>query len=285
MRLTSRIAALVALSFFVLPAPAQQESPDSVLWTGTAVEHEGSVRQAFRLARLMLDKALQTPSWTAAIEQGGARFRSLPPAIIMDLDETVLDNTPFEARLAVGPAADSSALFDAWVNAAKVPPLPGAIEFTRYARSKGVTIFYVTNRTAAQKKATRANLELDGFPLDPKIDTLYCKDERPEWGSDKSTRRAAIAARYRILLLFGDDLRDFVPGAGASLDRRRELAAPYADWWGTKWIVLPNPMYGSWDTATYSGVTDPTLRKVMEAKAELLRKLAGPAITATAPTP
>jgi acid phosphatase len=223
----------------------------------------------------MLDKALLDRGWTAAVEQQGRPFRALPPAIVMDLDETILDNSPFEARRVIGGGQSFDALWQAWVNEADAAALPGAVEFTKYARSRGVTVFYVTNRNADQKKATRANLERDGFPLE-KADTLYCVNDRPEWGSDKSTRRAEIAKRFRILLLFGDDLKDFMPGSAGGVDQRRELAGPYSDYWGTKWIILPNAIYGSWDTALFASLSDPTDQQKRDALLQILQEMAQP---------
>src|ERR1700682_5691292 len=110
-------------------------------------------------------------------------------------------------------------------------------------------VFYVTNREFRQKAATRANLTSAGFPLDNRIETVYCQGERPEWGPDKTSRRAAIAAHYRILLLFGDDLGDFISGANGSLAHRRELSDSHKDNWGIRWFVIPNSMYGSWETS------------------------------------
>ena len=267
------VLTLAVLLLGALPAGAQAPDLNSTLWTGTSVEHEGATLQTFRLARLMLDKALQDRGWTAAIEQQGRSFRALPPAIVMDLDETILDNSPFEARRVIGGGRSTDELWQAWVDEADAAALPGAVEFTRYARSRGVTVFYVTNRNADQKKATRANLERDGFPLE-KADTLYCLNDRPEWGSDKSTRRAEIAKRFRILLLFGDDLKDFMPGAANDVDRRRELAEVHRESWGTKWIVLPNAIYGSWETALFAGIPDPTPQQQRDRVAQILQRMA-----------
>ena len=72
--------------------------------------------------------------------------------------------------------------------------------------------------------------------------------ERPEWASDKTTRREHVAKEFRVLLLVGDDLGDFLPSRGTVAERDARVA-PYAEWWGTKWIALPNPMYGSWMSA------------------------------------
>ena len=175
----------------------------------------------------MLDRALRDRTWTAAIEQKGVAFRVLRPAVIMDIDETILDNSPFEARLLAKGIAYDATLWQDWVAEAKAKPIPGALEFVRYAQARGVAVFYVTNREAAQKPATRSNLATAGFPLRDGVDTLYCRGERPDWGSDKTTRRAEITPHYRILLLFGDDLGDFVSGVNTSVANRRALSEPF----------------------------------------------------------
>jgi len=257
-----------------LSAHAQESAIDSVLWAGTAVEHEGAILQAYRLAHSMLDKALRDRNWTAAIEQQGQSFRGLPPAVIMDVDETILDNSPFEARRAQQNRPYDENQWQAWVREAKAAALPGAVEFTSYAHFRGVTTFYVTNRAASLKASTRANLEMAGFPFDPRIDTLYCQGERPDWGADKTTRRADIAKRFRILLLFGDDLGDFLSGAANPVGPRRELAAPYRDRWGTKWIALPNSMYGSWEAAFSASVPNTTEQERLDLKRRALQRMA-----------
>ena len=133
-------------------------------------------------------------------------------------------------------------------------PIPGALEFTRAAAAKGVTVFYVTNRDRALEQATRDNLAKFGFPLDPSRDTVLTRAERPEWtSSDKSSRRSVVAQDFRILLLVGDDFGDFVQGARGTLAARKALDEANAAMWGVKWIALPNPMYGSWKTAAGVG--------------------------------
>jgi 5'-nucleotidase (lipoprotein e(P4) family) len=250
-----------------------QSALNSTLWAGTAVEHDAAALQAYHLAQLMLDKALRDHNWTAAIEQKGIAFRSLPPAVIMDIDETILDNSPLEARLVAKGMGYDSTLWQDWVAEGKAKPIPGAMEFARYAQARGVTVFYVTNREAAQKPATESNLIKAGFPLRNGVDTLYCRGERPNWGSDKTTRRAEIAAHYRVLLLFGDDLGDFVSGVNTSVANRRVLSKPFQDYWGVKWFVLPNAMYGSWHTALYDSIPSPDEQEMQRLKYEALRRI------------
>ncbi len=229
--------------------PANHESLNSALWAQTAVEHDGAYLQAYRLARIQLDRALKDKKWTAAIEQTG-NFKKLPPAIILDIDETVLDNTPGQARVIFKDSDFIPALWDEWVGEAAARALPGAVELTQYARSRGVSVFFVTNRSKAQEAVTRKNLEAAGFPLTPAkgplTDTILC---RGEGDTDKKARRESIVSHYRVLLLFGDDLGDFMPGVDRTVEERRQLVAPYLDRIGVQWIILPNAMYGSWDRA------------------------------------
>ena len=170
--------------------------------------------------------------------------------MILDVDETVLDNSESQERDVREGAVYSEARWAVWCNERKATPIPGALEFTRAAAAKGVTVFYVTNRDRALEQATRDNLAKYGFPLEPARDTVLTRSERPEWtSSDKSSRRSVIARDFRILLLIGDDFGDFVQGARGTLATRTALDEANAAMWGVKWIALPNPMYGSWKTA------------------------------------
>jgi acid phosphatase len=222
------------------------ENLHAVLWAQTAVEFKAVAIQAFLLARDRLDRALADPSWTAALEQEGD-FSKFPPAVIVDIDETVLDNAVFQARLTRTNQEYQEAAWRDWVREVSAEPIPGAVEFARYAQEKGVAVFYVTNRNHEIEEPTRRNLEAWGFPVEAGRDTVLTQAERPEWqSSDKSPRRRAVAADHRVLLLIGDDFGDFVP-ARVSLAERATLFERYASNWGNRWIVLPNPSYGSWE--------------------------------------
>ena len=232
----------------VMPA-AKPVLPDSIVWFRTSVEYRAVTTQSYRLAELMLDRALADKTWTAALEQTGD-CGSKPPAVILDVDETVLDNSESQERDVRDGAAYSEARWAVWCNERRAVPIPGALEFTRAAAAKGVAVFYVTNRDRALEQATRDNLAKYSFPLDPSRDTVLARAERPEWASsDKSPRRSVVAQDFRILLLVGDDFGDFVSGARSTLAARQALGDANAAMWGVKWIALPNPMYGSWKTA------------------------------------
>jgi acid phosphatase len=223
--------------------------PDSIVWFRTSVEYRAVTTQSYRLATLMLDRALADRTWTAALEQTGD-FGSKPPAVILDVDETVLDNSESEERNIREGAAYNETRWADWCNERRATPIPGALEFTRAAAATGVMVFYVTNRDRALEQATRDNLARYGFPLDAGRDTVLTRAERPEWAaSDKSSRRALVAQDFRILLLVGDDFGDFVAGARGTLAARNALHEAHGAMWGVKWIALPNPLYGSWKTA------------------------------------
>jgi 5'-nucleotidase (lipoprotein e(P4) family) len=237
-----------------------------VVWMQTAAEYHAAALQAFEVAQRMLDRALADPNWTAAEEQTGS-FSGLAPAVIVDVDETVLDNSPFEARQIRAGQSFSEEVWRNWVLEANAEPVPGALSFARDVAARGITVFYVSNRMAAQEDSTRANLARRGFPLDPTVDTVLSRDEQPEWGSDKGSRRALVASRYRILLLVGDDLGDFTSSFRGSLSERREAVERAAKRWGSRWIMVPNPAYGSWERTVVG--TEPNLTEAEKLRRKL----------------
>jgi acid phosphatase len=246
----------LALSSFALSGQDQpsRDALNATLWQQQSVEYRAGAIQAWRAAAHALPLALKDKSWTASLEQQALpakQWKKLPPAIIVDVDETVLDNSPGQARfLTEGDGRYSVKLWQAWTAERRANAVPGAARFLDDARRRGVTVFYVTNRGNDEADATRANLEAQGLPVAGARgglgDTLLLRGERPDWVSDKSSRRLAVAAHYRIILLGGDDLNDFFP-ARISPAERLAKALPYEGWWGVRWIILANPMYGSWE--------------------------------------
>ena len=236
---------------------AAHENLNAVVWVQTAIEYEAAALQAYRLAELQVEAALKDPRWTAAIEQTGDSS-SLPPAVIVDVDETVLDNSFYQARMIRDNTPFATSTWDTWVMEEGATAIPGAVAFAKYAASRGVTIFYITNRTANLEAATRRNLAAVGFPLTDGTDMILTRGERPEWqASAKGARRAHVARDYRILLLIGDDLGDFVVEPAGTPAERRIRTEPQSDWWGRRWIMIPNPTYGSWERAVTGSEKDP----------------------------
>jgi 5'-nucleotidase (lipoprotein e(P4) family) len=225
-----------------------QEGLNSTLWVQTSAEASFAAQQAYRLATYQLDKALRDKNWSAAIEQTESA-RKLPPAIILDIDETVLDNSAYQARLVRDDAPYSSASWDRWVSQSAALAIPGAAKFLAYAARKGIHIFYVSNRGIGEEAATRENLRRVGLPVQGPDDHVLMNGEMPNWTSDKTTRRSFLAQKYRLLLLFGDDFNDFITAKPRSVAERLNLLAKYEPYLGERWILISNPLYGSWESA------------------------------------
>jgi 5'-nucleotidase (lipoprotein e(P4) family) len=263
-----RAAAIIFLVLAACAPAARYPGLNATLWVQTAAEYRASAEQAYAAAVRALPDALADSTWTAAVEQTG-NYRDKPAAIVVDVDETVLLNTPHQAFLVREDLEFNPETWDQWVQKAAAEPVPGAVEFLADAASRGVTVFYITNRGAEQEEATRANLESQGFPLDPERDTVFLYRERPEWDRDKSSRRAAVAEAFRVVLVVGDDFNDFV-SARIPLDQRDSLVRAHAEKWGRKWIVLPNPTYGSWEDALWSFESDLSEEEALHRKLEIL---------------
>ncbi len=235
-----------------------ERSPDAAtLWTENAAEYRAVSRQIYRTASLALPGLVADKTWSALPYQLGAE--NLPPAIIMDIDQTLVNGADFQLGYEPPFTIDK---FDAW-NASHVAlPVSGAPEFVELARASGVHVFFLTNRSCsattdescAQKPITVQDLIEAGIPAGDADVTLA--GERPEWGAEKKVRRDHIAENYRVIMLFGDDLGDFIPcvrrapiapcSTGGTIANRFALTAEHDAYWGAGWFILPNPMYGSW---------------------------------------
>jgi acid phosphatase len=227
----------------------KEQNMMSVLYQQTAAERLAGSLQTFRSAKQALDKALADPTWSAL---PGQNIKDKKAAIIVDVDETVLDNTAYEARMIL----DGTKYPQGWVSWGKeaaATEVPGAKDFLNYAASKGVTIFYITNRVVELKEATKTNLTKLGIPWDQTKETILMRGEN-NWGSDKGLRRALVGKDYRVLLLVGDNLGDFVGAKDNNLspEKRKEIVEGYADYWGVKWFMLQNITYGDWEGALYN---------------------------------
>jgi 5'-nucleotidase (lipoprotein e(P4) family) len=230
------------------------EQLQGALWVQSSIEYRMVCASIYRAATAALDAALADRTWSGAVEQTGDPA-GLPPAIILDLDETVLDNSLFQGELARRRLVYTRELWGEWVAQRKAGLVPGAGAFLAAARERGMAVFFVTNRAAAEEADTIANLTALG--VQATADEVLCAGES-DWASDKVSRRRHLARDYRIALLVGDDLGDFIP-ARLTPEQRAAEASTYLSWWGTRWFVLPNPMYGSWERALLgfeSGLSD-----------------------------
>jgi acid phosphatase len=248
----------------------QAQSMLAVLYAQSSAEYEANNLQTFAGAKLALEKALVNKNWTAAIEQK-EDFSEKPPAVILDIDETVLNNIPFQARAIIKGESYPNGWVE-WMLEEASTSVAGVSEFLKYADSKGIKIFYVTNRIAIAEEATRNNLKKLGLPFDTDRDVLLMKNENG-WTSDKVSRRELIAQDYRILLLIGDQLGDFISldEATSGMDSRKEIAAKYEEMWGKKWFMITNPIYGRWEASIYNNEYPDTERELMQMRLKALK--------------
>lgn len=228
-------------------APAQAKADNeyqvaATLYMQKAGEYRALAYQAFNWAQATLDADEKTKKKLPKAE------RKKPRAVVVDIDETVLDNSPAQAYLIKNrePFSTTGNWYP-WGEMRKAKAIPGAVDFLNYAHQKGIKVFYVSNRDEVQKQATIDNLIKVGFP-DATAETVQLRQTE----SSKEARRQAISQKYRIVILVGDNLDDLsnvfekksVPDRFAEVDKARAL-------FGSKFIVLPNAMYGTWENAIY----------------------------------
>jgi acid phosphatase len=247
-------------------------------------EYRALMLGAYNMARQNLDHALEDRTWTALPSQVPANsdeasaLGKLPPAVILDVDETVLGTLPYQAWLVKKGRPFTHLSWHAWVSEAGAEAIPGALEFVHYAMEKGVTVFYLSNRAERGALDLNVNGQIDpgeeqvdlepftisnlvrlGFLPQRNIsndDSVLLRGEtgrdgqlKKGWASsDKTDRRESLSTDYRVVLILGDNLNDFV-----SEDIPE---APNPARWGRSWIMLPNPIYGPWEKRLY-GVRHP----------------------------
>lgn len=241
---------LIAGVAFTLGSCSVQQVADTkdlvnaTTWVQNSGEYQALNLQAYFLGKLRLNQILK--------EDNGTK----PKAIVLDIDETVLNNSPYEAFQVVHQKAFNPKDWAAWTSLAQAKPLAGAVDFLNYAKSKGVSIFYISNRSEAERAATLKNLKNTGFP-DANNAHLLLKTTT----SSKVSRRQQVANQYNIVLLFGDNLSDFSDLYYRKNDGKTAVEKVMAnpDVFGSKFIVLPNPMYGDWETSLYKNNKDKDL--------------------------
>lgn len=227
-----------------VPAPRQSAfdyQTGATLFMQKAAEYRALCYQAFSWAGRALEDDSKTMKKLPKPE------RKKPRAVVVDIDETMLDNSPAQAAGIRNETPFNQKDWAAWTSMRKAKAIPGAVEFANRARSMNVRIFYVSNRDESERAATIDNLRAVGFP-DISDDNVLLRQKE----STKEPRRLKIAETHRIVLMLGDNLNDFanyfekksVADRFAETDRVKEL-------WGKKFIVLPNAMYGEWESALY----------------------------------
>jgi 5'-nucleotidase (lipoprotein e(P4) family) len=230
------------------PGVSQDQLILATLWFQKSAEMRALYYQCFRNAGKALSDNLGTagramaPAEVAIGEKRAWTGTTKPPAVVLDIDETLLDNSPFQGWQVIENKAFNNQDWTRWVELARARPLPGAVDFTRYADSLGVEVFYVSNRTVQEMGPTITNMAALGF-ADADSAHMLLK----ETTSSKVPRRAMIEKDYEIILLVGDNLADI---SGVYEKRGADFGFDAVDadrqLFGTRYIVLPNPMYGNW---------------------------------------
>lgn len=218
------------------------------LWQQRAAEYKALCLQAYRAA-------------AQRVEVMSHQQTLRPRAIVTDIDETVLDNSPFSAKTALAGRPYSQQAWEEWTALAACDTVPGAPTFFKYAAEKGFTIYYVTNRLETERAATLKNLQRWGFPFADNEHLILSNGN-----SNKEPRRNEIAKKFEIAMLVGDNLGDFSEVFYHQSPAERDAAVTQLQAeFGERFIVLPNVMYGDWVTALYPrGLTPAQVDSVMK---------------------
>ncbi|HYC63466.1 MAG TPA: HAD family acid phosphatase [Reyranellaceae bacterium] len=248
----------------------------ATLWTQRSVEFKANALMAYTMATMRLNEGLADKNWTAAPNEQKGDFANLPPAVILDVDETLLDNSAYQVWMMKADQTFSTKTWNQFCAAQMSTAIPGSVEFTKYAESKGVKVFYITNRGVETEADTRKNMEKLGYPMGGNVDIFLMQNKQQGWGSAKSTRRAHIAKDYRIVLNVGDNFGDFDDAyRGSEADRLKAFEANRARW-GREWIMIANPQYGSFDTAPFGHDFKKSREEQRKAKWDVLEGWSGP---------
>jgi 5'-nucleotidase (lipoprotein e(P4) family) len=231
--------------------PTANESLDAVLWVQMAGEYRANAIQSYGIAKRQFAAGMADKNWNALSEIASGPFPD-EAAVILDLDETVLDNSAHQAYLTRNQLSYSPSIWAQWVKSRAAAAIPGALDFlTTVAATRHAHVFYVTNRSKNDEPDTVENLKKLGFPVSGDgSNVLSSGESNPEtgevWTSDKTARRKYIGRKYRVILLLGDQLGDFVADRN-DLNLRIDDVNKYSAYWGEKWLIVPNPMYGNWE--------------------------------------
>ena len=209
---------------------SQDHLLQATLWYQHSAEMKALYYQAFNWAAVVLEREVAHPS-------------GRPRAVVLDIDETVLDNSPQTGRQILDGVPFSPDIWDRWCRLEAAEALPGVLDFTLRATELGVEVFYISNRGDHLTDPTLANLQKLGFPNADR-DHVLLKSTT----SDKDARRAMVSVDHDLVMLIGDNLGDFSGVFDERADGRDlEEVERNREKFGYEFILLPNPMYGSWE--------------------------------------
>jgi acid phosphatase len=244
------------------PAEPDPGKDLGLMWVERSAEYVANTRQVFQAATMALPGFIEDTSWSALLTQKNAGH--LPPAVILDVDETVVSNVDFQLTYE-RPYANWKR--DEWTRRTDATPVHGVKKFIDAARAQGVSVFFVTNRPCEpvagtdeqcrQKQSTLDDIAEIGITSDASHVLL---SEEQGWNREKSGRRDFIAQTHRVIMLIGDEVGDFLPcmrnkpvapcTEPANNESRAAAVVEHSAYWGNGWYILPNPMHGAW-TSTH----------------------------------
>lgn len=240
------------------------QGTDAVLWQHASAEAHWLYLQGYEFATSRLEAKLEAIDREKQMVDSG-EWDQRPPAVIVDIDETVLDNSPYQVSAIKHDRTFDQSTWREWTDKAAAKASPGALGFLQFAKSAGCEVFYITNRDIREKASTLKNLSDLGFPDADEKHLLLM-----EGTSDKSERRERVRATHQVLLLVGDQLRDFDErfkdrSVNNGLDQLKDLHDSLSQYF----ILMPNPMYGTWRDAIQGKGTDAEKHARMKAWFEL----------------
>ena len=215
-------------------SPLTEQNVLGIIYQQQAAEYRALCFQAYNIGMHKIDEAKK-------------RKNKNPLAVVTDLDETAIDNSGYAVRCYTDDHGYTDESWNKWCNDAVADSVPGSVSFFKYADRKGITIFYVSNRSAAALAKTMENMKRLGFP---QVSEEHFKLKTTT--SSKEERRKEILKKYSIVALLGDNLVDM----DAAFDKapenvRTHSADSLRNVWGDRYIVFPNATYGDWESVLY----------------------------------
>ncbi|MBP8066999.1 MAG: 5'-nucleotidase, lipoprotein e(P4) family [Pedobacter sp.] len=231
------ILATIPFFTFAQALTPARDFTNAVLWQQTSGEYRALAFQAYNFAKISLKEAL------------GEQTNGKPNCVIVDVDETILDNSAFQGHEIKKGVSFDMTDWARWTAMGVADTVPGALAFLKFAASKNVKTFYITNRDEADYAGTLKNLQKFGFPNADAAHLLV----KTTASSNKEPRRQKVLEKYNVLLLCGDNLSDFSNVFYREGKDTKQQVDEAQLLFGKKFIILPNPMYGDWERPLYTG--------------------------------
>jgi 5'-nucleotidase (lipoprotein e(P4) family) len=212
------------------PLPRATEAL-SIKYMRDSEEYAAIARQTYRLAGEAVTRSNPSGAWV----------------VVLDVDETTLDNSTYQVERAVYGLPFEITSWNAWIERRQAPAVPGVVDFVGLVHRAGGRVAWITDRSAAVTEATRTNLRQAGLWTD---DDRLCAQKNAQ--HTKAQRRAEVLSgagecswsgqSMRVVAFVGDQVTDFPAAAEKIPDTGTDEA------FGRTCFLLPNSMYGGWET-------------------------------------